>query len=254
MSTPWPLFHATARTARDLIASAPVAAAWDAPAALPELTVGALAGHLGRQILNLGRFLDVPLSPDTPRMDLATWFRDGAGGKSDQPLDSATHRAIRARAAEHAANGPAALAAEVSEALIALDRHVPAEDPARWVDIFGNHAVTLDTLLTTRLVELVVHSDDLAVSVAAPTPTFPPEAMDRVLATATGTATSPSCAPSPGVNAPRRASRCSEHEKRRPGKSPGGVQETQRTTRAPSPASRRSRSRRRPRHCCSCSR
>lgn len=183
MSLHWPAFRASAHIARDLIASAPVAARWDEQSALPEFTVGGLAAHLGRQILNLVRFLDLPVSPGTPRMDLPTWFRDGAGGKSDQPLDSPTHRAIRARAAALAANGPAALAAEIGDALAVLDRRIPTEDPGRWVDLFGNHALTLDTLLMTRLVEIVVHSDDLAVSTGVPTPEFPPEAMDRVLST-----------------------------------------------------------------------
>lgn len=179
--TTWTAFRAAATTARDLIASPAVAAAWDGPSALPEFGVSGLAGHLARQLLNIGRFLDVPVDPATPRMDLGTWFREGATGKSDQALDSEVHRAIRARAEEHAAGGPARLAAEMTASLSALDARVPGEDPYRWVDLFGNHALTLDTLLITRMVELVVHSDDLAVSAAVPTPGFAPEVMDRVL-------------------------------------------------------------------------
>ena len=39
----------------------------------------------------------------------------------------------------------------------------------------------LDEYLTTRLVEIVLHSDDLAASLGRPEPEFEPDATDRVV-------------------------------------------------------------------------
>jgi hypothetical protein len=41
--------------------------------------------------------------------------------------------------------------------------------------------LTLDDMLITRMMELAVHSDDLAVSVGVPTPELPPGAADTVI-------------------------------------------------------------------------
>ena len=42
-------------------------------------------------------------------------------------------------------------------------------------------SLKLSDFLTTRLLEIVVHCDDLAYSVDIPTPPFPPSAVDRVI-------------------------------------------------------------------------
>jgi hypothetical protein len=41
-------------------------------------------------------------------------------------------------------------------------------------------ALTLDDLLITRMMEIAVHNDDLAVSVGMPTPELPPTVLDPV--------------------------------------------------------------------------
>ncbi|GIG65947.1 maleylpyruvate isomerase N-terminal domain-containing protein [Phytomonospora endophytica] len=186
MTPIWQLFCATGAVARDLLASTEVAERWTRPSALAEFQVSGLSGHLARQIINAERFLDVPLTPDTPRLGLDEWFAKGAKGKSDEPLDSPAHRAIRERAEQDAAPGPAALAAKVDAALARLSSRLPSEDPNRWVNVFGHHALTLDTFLLTRLTELVVHADDLAFSVYAEPPVLPDEAVDVVITALTG--------------------------------------------------------------------
>jgi len=47
---------------------------------------------------------------------------------------------------------------------------------------WGPWALSLDDFLTTRLLEIAVHCDDLAVSVGVPTPPLDPPALDPVLA------------------------------------------------------------------------
>ncbi|MEV0646844.1 maleylpyruvate isomerase N-terminal domain-containing protein [Phytomonospora sp. NPDC050363] len=186
MTPMWQLFCKTGAVARDLLASPEVAERWNRPSALAEFQVRGLSGHLARQILNADRFLDVPLSSDVPRMDLGEWFAKGSKGKSDEPLDSPSHRAIRERAEQDAEGGPARLAAKVDAALARLATRLPGEDPNRWVNVFGHHALTLDTFLLTRLTELVVHTDDLAFSVFAEPPVLPEEAVDVVIGALTG--------------------------------------------------------------------
>lgn len=163
---------------RDLLGSAELAAQWSQPSALAGFRISGLAGHLARPVLNIERFLAVPLSPDTPKLDLDTWQEQGTTGKN---LDSPGHREVRERGERQAAAGPAALVGSVDAALARLAVILPLEDPSRWVDIFGLHALRLDDLLVSRLNELLVHSDDLAVSLGVPSPEFPPAAVRLVL-------------------------------------------------------------------------
>ncbi|MGI5176928.1 hypothetical protein ACQEVZ_11400 [Dactylosporangium sp. CA-152071] len=68
------------------------------------------------------------------------------------------------------------MAAEVDAALHELRTTVPAQHPERIVDV-GKWGLTADDFLLTRVLELVVHVDDLAVSLDVPTPQLPPEAV-----------------------------------------------------------------------------
>ena len=47
-------------------------------------------------------------------------------------------------------------------------------------------ALTLEDFLMTRMMEIAVHSDDLAVSVGIEAPTLPPEVLKPVLSLLTG--------------------------------------------------------------------
>ena len=73
-------------------------------------------------------------------------------------------------------------------------------------------ALTLDDLLLTRMMEIAVHSDDLAVSVDLPTPAFPPRVFTPVLGLLTALAVerhgqaAPCCAASAAGSARRRRS------------------------------------------------
>lgn len=58
---------------------------------------------------------------------------------------------------------------------------LPTLPPHLPVGVFA-HVLPLDQCLLTRLVELVVHLDDLAVSLEVPTPPVPAEAAEAVTA------------------------------------------------------------------------
>jgi Mycothiol maleylpyruvate isomerase N-terminal domain len=162
-----------------LISDPVVAERWAEPSALAEFRVSGLAGHLARQILTA----PVVLAQVGPTGDLVTlldhyarvrWLATG--------LDDEANARIRADGADAAADGPAVLIARTTAALNELRRLLPAEPAGRTVHLpWGPWSLTLDDFLTTRLMEIVVHSDDLAVSTGLATPALPAEAVDPVI-------------------------------------------------------------------------
>jgi hypothetical protein len=184
-------FLLTAGSAVTLLRDPAVAAAWDRPAVLAGFKVSGLAGHLARQIFLVPRLLAQPL-PDGPALSLLGHYAavpwvvtagtasdanpPGPGGP-DQDADP-----VIAGGEAEAAIGPAALATSAGAATAALTTALPAEPPGRLVHLpWGPWNLSLDDFLVTRMMEILVHSDDLALSAAVPTPALPPEVTDRVL-------------------------------------------------------------------------
>jgi Mycothiol maleylpyruvate isomerase N-terminal domain len=164
-------FLATASEARALIASREVAAKWREPSALDGLDVGAVAGHLARAGFVVTAYLDASepgVGSDTAELVTADQYFERALATASNDL----HAGIRARAAEEAADGQEALVARVDATLHALDERLASEPAHRAVRVIGGLVLPLDEYLVTRMIELVVHSDDLAVSVGLDTPDF----------------------------------------------------------------------------------
>ncbi|MFR9774819.1 maleylpyruvate isomerase N-terminal domain-containing protein [Micromonospora sp. MS34] len=169
-----------ARSAAALLADPAVAEKWDAPSALPEFRVGGLAGHLASQILAVPGVLAEPVPADEPIGLLDHYARGTWIGAS---VDDEVNVGIRASGERIAADGPEALLAAARAALAGLAVALPAEPDGRVVHLArGPWSLSLEDYLTTRLMELAVHSDDLAVSVGVPTPELPTEVLDPVLA------------------------------------------------------------------------
>lgn len=152
---------------------------WDEPSALAEMTVGALAGHAARAALTARRYLDSPEPEDGELLDAAGYFLalPALGGD----IDSEFHQAIRSRAGEEAAEGPIALLERFDEAVAALADALPPAPPGRLVSVLDGLALRLDDYLVTRMVEVVVHGDDLAASLGLPAPEFDDAITDRVI-------------------------------------------------------------------------
>ncbi|MEV0132404.1 maleylpyruvate isomerase N-terminal domain-containing protein [Dactylosporangium sp. NPDC050688] len=164
-----PAFLESAEVAAALVRLPAVDERWSSPSALPGFTVGGLARHLANQVTRtLTALSDPPGESAIPVLDHFTgagWVASGAG--------SAYNATILQRS-ESAAAGTtaAALAAEVDAALAELRTVVPAQHPDRVVDL-GRWGLAVDDFLLTRVLELVVHTDDLAVSLDVPTPDLP---------------------------------------------------------------------------------
>ncbi|WP_416902974.1 maleylpyruvate isomerase N-terminal domain-containing protein [Micromonospora echinospora] len=167
-----------ARSAVALIAEPVVARHWAEPSALDGLRVGGLAAHLGAQILRVPTVLDQPVPPGEP-LDLLTHF--GRVPWIHAGPDAEANVAVRRIGAAAAEAGPEALLAQVTAT---LDEVAPAvaDAPADRVVAVppGGWGLTLDDYLVTRLLEIAVHSDDLAVSVGIDPPELPAEVIDPV--------------------------------------------------------------------------
>ncbi|MER6352593.1 hypothetical protein ABT186_12275 [Streptomyces sp. NPDC001634] len=164
-----------------------VATAWEQPSALAEMTVGGLAGHLAHQILSVSSALQVcansalqespPQEAPIPLLEhyaRAAWI--------DAPLDGEVNAGIRAKSEGIASQGASWLAG--------LTRTALAEQRTKLAECSGDQAVfmpqtgwalCLDDFLVTRMLELAVHMDDLAVSVGLAVQELPEAAFDPVL-------------------------------------------------------------------------
>ncbi|MEV4569309.1 maleylpyruvate isomerase N-terminal domain-containing protein [Nonomuraea sp. NPDC049419] len=167
-----------AESAVELLRHPAVAASWDKPSALMEFSVAGLAGHLAHQLVRVGEALTPSgtVQPPVTLMEHYTrspWVQAG--------LDHESNLSIRRGGEAAAAAGPALLV-ERSQALLDMQRAALGSEPAdRVVNTPAGWTLLLDDFLLTRLVELVVHGDDLAASVGVETPRLPPSVIDPVV-------------------------------------------------------------------------
>ncbi|MEV4533870.1 maleylpyruvate isomerase N-terminal domain-containing protein [Asanoa sp. NPDC049518] len=168
-----------AAIAVDLLADPAVADRWTQPSALAEFSVGGLAGHLGRQVHMMVELLDAPPADQRPR-DLMEHY--GASVWLGKDVDTPANVAIRAQGDEFAEAGHAQLVETLRADLVAIRETLPEMPPDEKVLLpWTGWALCLDDLLLTRMMEISVHCDDLAVSVDLPTPTFPSQVLRPVL-------------------------------------------------------------------------
>lgn len=168
-----------AASAVTLLRDPAVAAAWDKPSALTEFSIGGLAGHLAHQLVRVRDVL-VPNGRIEEPIELlehysrSPWVQAG--------LDHESNVSIRRGGQAAAADGAAALADRAQGFLDTQSAALPAEPAGRVVDLpWAGWTLRLDDFLLTRLVELVVHSDDLAASVGLETPELPSSVIDPVV-------------------------------------------------------------------------
>jgi Mycothiol maleylpyruvate isomerase N-terminal domain len=148
-----------------LIVRPEVSDAWDRPSALEGMTVGALSAHLVRAAGAVLAYLDRtdPLArPDGALLTPVTYFHAA--------IDSPIHERIKEVSASESLAGPAGLAARAALVADSMRIRFAAEPPDRLVAALGGRMLTLDDFCRTRLIEVLFHLDDLAVSVGLPCP------------------------------------------------------------------------------------
>jgi hypothetical protein len=176
-------YLSTAAAAVDLLGRREVGDQWEQPSALAEFTVRGLAGHLARAILQVEWFLDME-EPERPPISAVQYYAELTGVDD---LASELNVGVRSRGEETAAGGWARLFLDSSNSLERLRERLPALDPARRVLAFGR-SLTIDEYLKTRLIELTVHIDDLALSVRVEPPPLPDAATTQAIAVLVGVA------------------------------------------------------------------
>ena len=186
------LFVQTAETVCRLATHPAVAARWSQGSTCAGMTVGGLAHHLTDQLRTTVAFLGISsdeVPAELPLVTLPEFYRLASWVWSGP--DDPGHVGLREAADADATAGPEALATALEADLAAL-RSALADVGGRTPDrVFvpweGVWLSTADWLLS-REVELVVHADDLAASVALPTPHVPGPVAADVLAAMTALA------------------------------------------------------------------
>ena len=181
-------FLVAAESALEIVGRVEVVQHWDEPSALADMTVGAVAAHLGSQVLTVhaavtaghGASEEVPV-PLLEHYSRVPWVRSG--------LEDESNERIRLGATRSAASGHDALTASMQRAIADLRRALPSADLPPRIRMAGwDWSLSFDDFLVTRVMEIVVHSDDLAVSVGIEPPTLPEATLGPVLALLVGVA------------------------------------------------------------------
>lgn len=167
-----------AEIAVELMREPAVAEAWERDSALAEFRVSGLVGHLGAQVLRLPGLLaaDGPAGEPISLLDYYTgmpWV--GADVHAEINVK------LRELGEDVAAEGHAALLGRL-DAAVDESRTALSAAPAGKLVEHARRAIRLDDYLVTRMMEIAVHNDDLAVSVGLATPELPSDVLEPVLA------------------------------------------------------------------------
>lgn len=176
-------------SALELLGRVEVVTGWSGPSALPEMSVGALAAQLVSQVLSVhsavtagAHVTDEAPVPLLEHYSRVAWVTAG--------LDDPANVTIREGAEEAAGTGHGGLVASVSDALddlrMVFGARLPAGLPPAVRMPWWDWSLSFEDYLVTRVMEVVVHSDDLAVSVGVEPPRLPQTVLGPVLALLVG--------------------------------------------------------------------
>jgi uncharacterized protein (TIGR03083 family) len=170
-----------------LLAGRAQAARYDGPSALAEFSVRGLAGHLLRAMTSVEGYLDAAGPPAVPGAGVepvtAAAYYATVLGSGPTDINDDLNRSVRQRGVEAAPGRAAELAAVWAATTDRLRSRLAAEPAGRFVSVYGGIVLTLDDYLLTRLVEVVVHGDDLAGSLGVEPPALDRDATGLVIAT-----------------------------------------------------------------------
>ncbi len=162
-----------ARAVEGLVADPAVGAMWTEPSVLSGYRVGGLAAHLVRGLETIRTYVgaDTEIPADAEIVDAPGYYATVLA--RHDPITSAFHAAVRDRGEQRVDHGHEALVADAAEAaawLVSTDL-----DTDRVIAVLEGVAIRVDDYLGTRLIELTIHSDDLARSVGIEPPPFDDE-------------------------------------------------------------------------------
>ncbi|MGH9136024.1 MAG: maleylpyruvate isomerase N-terminal domain-containing protein [Acidimicrobiales bacterium] len=159
-----------------VVARPEVAERWADDSALAGMTVGGLVGHLLQTIRRAEATLDGPSPPGALGRPVDWYGANRATTPADVESDE-VHRFIRDDGERVAGRGRDAVIDHLERVVERLPACLAANPAGRTVEVWRTkRAVPLADYLASRVVELLVHADDVAASVGLEPPDPPPEA------------------------------------------------------------------------------
>lgn len=163
-------------TAADVIGAESTAARWNDPSALEGMTVGALSAHLVRAAGATIAYLErtpVDQRPDDELLTPVTYFRAA--------VEAPIHDRIKDVSADEAAIGPQATAEKCRRLGTELAERLAGEPEDRLIAALGGRMLSLDDFCRTRLIEVLLHIDDLVASTGQERPTLDPRGPAEII-------------------------------------------------------------------------
>lgn len=165
------------RAARPLIASEVLAQRWEEESALAGFSVKGLAGHLVRAGQAPLYYLDSQPAPEPDDVvDAPGYYRTVL-----EAMGASGHAEVIERGEANASGGPAKLLADHDAAIATLEDRLPGIEPTQPISIYRDVPMRFDDYLIVRICEVVIHTDDLAVSLELEPPDPPADAADLAI-------------------------------------------------------------------------
>jgi hypothetical protein len=162
---------------RGILARPEVAESWSRPSAVARYTVGGVAAHAVHGVLWLEQILKDAEPVGLRRVTVPQYMGlNRVDGENDDPFGASLRSAAESFAETGAHNVAAALTVSRDELVTLLDA-APATRAVAVIRVAGAYA-PLSEYLPTRILEAIVHGDDVACSVPGlDVPNPPPEAV-----------------------------------------------------------------------------
>lgn len=158
-----------------LVGSSELETRWQDESVLKDFSVRGLAGHLIRAGWAVLDYLAAEVPDEDPVPAPEYYHRVLASMGAEE------HEQVRTKGEAFAGSSIEELRRRHGDACSGLEGALGSEPDGRQLRVFGGHVMLLEDYLETRIVEVLVHADDLAASLEVPLPGFPPEAFELAI-------------------------------------------------------------------------
>jgi uncharacterized protein (TIGR03083 family) len=169
-------FFEAACSIRPLIASDELRAHWEQPSALQSFSIKGLAGHLVRAVQAPVSYLALDIPPGTEPVPAVDYYAPVLAS-----MGEAGNRAVIVRGEENAGGSAADLLEVYDRAITDLTRALDGEPSDRLIRVYMDVVLRYDDYLLSRICEVLIHADDLAVSLGIEPPPTPQMASDLAI-------------------------------------------------------------------------
>lgn len=158
-----------------LLTSSGLRTRWTEESALADFPVGALAGHLVRAGAAVVSYLGDEAPTEQP-VAAPVYYATVL-----EAMDASDHNEVVTRGQTVAGESPDELVETFRATSGRLEEALTSEPPDRLVRVFRGIVLTLDDYLLSRICEVLIHTDDLAVSLGVEPPEIPAGAGDLAI-------------------------------------------------------------------------